>query len=101
MPTDEAITLQLGQAVYWPSSPVGFAQVSEFRRKKVQLCYRRKNGTFARPVVAVVELAAILRGAPLLFRLHNPFDRGVRPRAKTFQLPTPPPPESHLLKKAA
>ena len=53
------VTFSIGQVVPWPPAPLGFAQVSDLYRTKVQLCYPFKNGRVARPVVRASRLAAL------------------------------------------
>lgn len=86
---NNSITFSIGQVVPWPAAPMGFAQVADLRRTKVQLCYPFKNGRIARPTVTADALAKLQDCAPLMFALHNPFNRGVIHRQKIFQL-TPP-----------
>lgn len=96
--TSDTITLRVGQVVPWPAAPMGFAQISDLRRSRVTLCYPfKRSGRVARPVVRVDQVAKLLRDAPLLFPLHNPFDRGVLPREKSYKLP--PPRNCHVLRE--
>lgn len=93
MPTDAAqtITLAVGQVVYWPASPTGFAQIDDLRRSNVGLVYPvGRRGTVRRPLVPVGRLAALVTDCPLLFDLHNPFGRGCLRRTKTYRIPPPP-----------
>lgn len=83
------VTFSIGQVVPWPPAPMGMAQVSELRRSKVQLSYPFKNGRIARPLVNADKLAHLQQNLPLLFRLHNIYNRGIVPREKSFKLPPP------------
>ena len=66
----------------WAPSPIGIAQVEELRRTRVRICYRRKNGRFRHPIVRISQIAR----EPLLFAIHNPFNRAVTTKEKTFTL---------------
>jgi len=62
---------------------MGFAQIEELRRRNVRLVYRCRNGRTRHPIVS----AAVIANRPLLVDLHNPYDRGVISRSKTFEVP--------------
>lgn len=82
-PPPNSVTLHIGQAVAWPSAPMGVAQIAELRTRRVRICYPCKNGRIRQPVVAI---ATILR-QPLLFQLSNPFDRAiVKGSSRTYTL---------------
>ena len=82
------ITIRIGQVVPWPSAPMGFAQVSDLRRKKVEICYPFKNGRIARPIVRVAELAMLMHREQVQqpFPFHNPFHRALRPKSKAYEV---------------
>lgn len=80
LPPPAKLVLHVGQAVAWPAAPMGIAQISELRRKKVRICYPCKNGRIRQPVVSVAEV----HRQQLLFAMHNPFDRGVVARSKEY-----------------
>jgi hypothetical protein len=77
------LTLRLGQAVSWPHSPSGIAQVDELGRSRVRICYRTARGKLRFARVAAGKLAA---QQPLLFDLHNPLNRADRRKLKTFEV---------------
>jgi len=90
MPT---ITLHLGQAVPWRAAPAGIAQISELRRKRVEICYLqlcRKGPRIRRVVLPVSAIDRLIRDFPLLFPNDNLYRRGIVPRQKTYVLPPPP-----------
>jgi hypothetical protein len=76
------VTLSIGQAVTWPPAPSGIAQIVDLRRTRVRIVYRTKHGRtrYANPRVRDLTIA------PLLFEMHNPFDRGIYPRIKTYEV---------------
>lgn len=76
-----SITLQIGQAVTWPASPTGYAQIEDLHRRKVTVGYQAKH-RWRRRRVRVDQLAQ----EPLLFELINPFGRALRKRARTYPL---------------
>ncbi len=80
-PPETTMTFTTGQAVPWRHAPGGIAQIEDLLRRRVRLFYRCKNGRIRRPLVRASELKD-----ELLFRLHNPFDRGVMPRSKTYRM---------------
>lgn len=82
MSESASITLAVGQAVPWPPSPTGYAQVEDLHRTHVTIGYHRK-GRWRRARVRPEQLTA----EPLLFPMSNPFGRGMFPRAKTFATP--------------
>ncbi len=80
------MTLTIGQAVLWPASPAGFAQVAELRRRTVRLCYLNTRGHIRQPIAHVTTIARLIADRPLLLRLDNPYARAiVRPRQRNYK----------------
>ena len=65
---------------------MGFAQVSDLRRKKVEICYPFKNGRIARPIVRVRELHQLMHRGQMAFAFHNPFQRSCPPRSREYDV---------------
>jgi hypothetical protein len=76
------VVLRTGQAVPWPYSPTGFAQIVELRRTKVRVFYRTKNG---HPRHALAPAGEVCR-QQLLFELDNPYNRGLIRKSKAFEV---------------
>lgn len=76
----KTITLSIGQVVAWKAAPHGFAQVIEFRRTRIRICYRCKNGNMRFAIVRAADVCL----EQYLFEMSNPFDRGQIVRSKTF-----------------
>jgi hypothetical protein len=77
----KTIQLSLGQVVEWKASPSGYAQVQEFRRTRVRICYERR-GRICHTVVAVRQLTV----PATLFPITNPFKRAFRPKTRVFRI---------------
>lgn len=87
-PDDNVVSFRVGQAVPWPASPFGIAQVAELRRTCVRICYPCKTGRLRQPIVRARDLAELQRASPVL-PLPNPLNRGVIERRKAFAVPPP------------
>jgi hypothetical protein len=84
MAAEPTVTLSIGQAIPWPKAPGGIAQVCELRRRNVRIIYLTHRGRPRFRILPAVNVARLMRAMPLMFELHNPFDRGVRPQSKTY-----------------
>ncbi len=88
------VELHIGQAVPWRAAPTGIAQISDLRRRNVELCYLavgHRRARIRRAIVPASRVASLLRREPLLFACHNLYGRGVIPRRRTYEIPPPPP----------